>query len=111
MKRHTPQLMELLFVGQRGVNRNDDRLSLMFYLHRMLHILQVHIRTMFNASIGAEFVVSFSSHSRSLALESSTFLMFGYSEKATQNLTLLSNVKFLVEDFFKFCGLLRLSKL
>ena len=38
MKRHTPQLMELLFVGQRGVNRNDDRLSLMFYLHRMLHI-------------------------------------------------------------------------
>ena len=39
MKRHTPQLMELLFVGQRGVNRNDDRLSLMFYLHRLLHIL------------------------------------------------------------------------
>ena len=83
MKRHTPQLMELLFVGQRGVNRNDDRLSLMFYLHRMLHILQVHIRTMFNASIGAEFVVPFSSHSRSLALETSTFLKFGYSEKAT----------------------------
>jgi hypothetical protein len=37
-------------VGQRGVNRNDDRLSLMFYLHRILHI-HVHIRTRFNASI------------------------------------------------------------
>ena len=26
-------------------------------------------------------------------------------------LTLLSNIKFYVEDFFKFCGLLRMSEL
>ena len=43
-------------------------------------------------------------------------LKFRYSEKATKfekNLPLLSTftVKFKVEDFFKFCGLLRISEL
>ena len=44
------------------------------------------------------------------------YVNFGYSGKATKfekifhlNLTLLSSVKFKVEDFFKFCGLLRIS--
>ena len=32
-------------------------------------------------------------------------------KSSTQNLTLLSSVKFLVEDFFKLCGLLRISEL
>ena len=43
---------------------------------------------------------------------------FRYSEKATNlkksstyNLMLLSSIKFYVEDFFKFCGYLRISEL
>ena len=32
-------------------------------------------------------------------------------KSSTLSLTLLSSVKFQVEDFFKFCGLLRISKL
>ena len=43
----------------------------------------------------------------------SVVIKFGYSEKATkfEKNFLLSNVKFSVEDFFKFRGLLKISEL